>query len=115
MKTPIRFLITLLCAAIASLLIGLALFTPAHAASTPAALTWSLTQYDFGSVPVGQTPSQTFTLSNTLAPGATCTFDLAFTAPAGCSLGDEFHTPLSVVGQNSGAFYILLVAHGFCL
>ena len=65
MKTPIRFLITLLCAAIASLLIGLALFTPAHAASTPAALAWSPTQYDFGSVPVGQTPSQTFTLRNT--------------------------------------------------
>ena len=65
MKTPLRFLFTLLCAAIASLLIGLALFTPAHAASTPAALAWSPTQYDFGSVPVGQTPSRTFTLRNT--------------------------------------------------
>src|SRR4029453_11074493 len=65
MKTPIRLLFTLLCAAFASFLVGLALLTPVHAASTPAALAWSVAQYDFGSVPVGQTPSQTFTLSNT--------------------------------------------------
>jgi centrosomal CEP192-like protein len=65
MKTHIRLLITLLCAAIATVLIALALFTPAHAASTPPVLAWSVAQYDFGSVPVGQTPSQTFTLSNT--------------------------------------------------
>ena len=35
MKTPIRFLFTLLCAAIASFLIVLALLPPAHAASSP--------------------------------------------------------------------------------
>lgn len=64
-KLPIRFLFTLFCAATASLLSGLALSTPVHAAGSPAALTWSLAQYDFGSVPVGQMPSQTFTLSNT--------------------------------------------------
>ena len=65
MKTLNRPLITLHCAVIASFLVVLALLTPAHAAGTPAALTWSVTQYDFGSVPVGQTPSQTFTLTNT--------------------------------------------------
>src|SRR5262249_51249659 len=65
MKTQIRLLITLLCTATACFLVGLALLTPAHAARTPAALTWSVAQYDFGSVPVGQTPSYTFTLSNT--------------------------------------------------
>jgi hypothetical protein len=64
-KARILFLTALLLAAIASFLVGLALFTPAYAASTPAALAWSVAQYDFGSVPVGQTPSQTFTLSNT--------------------------------------------------
>ena len=35
MKTPIRFLFTLLCAAIASFLILLALFSPVHALSSP--------------------------------------------------------------------------------
>src|SRR4029077_4441229 len=35
MKTPIRFLFTLLCAAIASFLIVLALLPPAHASSSP--------------------------------------------------------------------------------
>ena len=65
MKTLNRPLITLHCAVIASFLVVLALLPPAHAAGTPAALTWSVTHYDFGSVPVGQTPSQTFTLTNT--------------------------------------------------
>lgn len=46
-------------------LVALALSTPAHAKTAPAALTWSLAQYDFGSVAVGQEGSQTFTLSNT--------------------------------------------------
>jgi hypothetical protein len=61
-----------------------------------------------------------FTLSNdqtsghTLAPGGTSTFDLTFTAPAGCNPGDEFHTPLAVNLQDNGAPYIFLVAHGFC-
>jgi hypothetical protein len=64
-KTPIRFPFTLFCAATASLLGGLALSTPAHAAKSPASLTWSAARYDFGSVSVGQTPSQTLTLSNT--------------------------------------------------
>jgi len=35
MKTPIRFLFTLLCAAIASFLLVLALLPPAHASSSP--------------------------------------------------------------------------------
>ena len=63
MKTLNRPLITLHCTVIASFLVVLALSTPAYAVGTPA-LTWSETQYDFGSVPVGQTPSQTFTLTN---------------------------------------------------
>lgn len=53
------------CAVIASFLVVLGLLTPPQAAGNPAALTWSVTQYNFGSVPVGQTPSQTFTLTNT--------------------------------------------------
>ena len=65
MKTLNRPLITLHCAVIASFLVVLALLPPAHAAGTPAALTWSVTHYDFGSVPVGQTPLETFTLTNT--------------------------------------------------
>ncbi len=64
MKTPIRFPFPLFCATTTSLLGGLALSTPAHAAKSPASLTWSSAQYDFGPVSVGQTPSQTFTLSN---------------------------------------------------
>ena len=60
-----------------------------------------------------------FVLSNNtcdgqaLAPGGTCTFDLTFTAPGGCGTGDEFHTPLNILGNPSGD-YIFLVAHGFC-
>lgn len=65
MKTPIRFPFLLLYATTTSLLGGLALSTPAHAAKSPASLTWSAARYDFESVSVGQTPSQTFTLSNT--------------------------------------------------
>jgi hypothetical protein len=65
MRTRIRCLTTLSSAVITALLAGLGLLTPADAAETPAALNWSLARYDFGSVPVGQTPSQTFTLSNT--------------------------------------------------
>jgi glycosyl hydrolase family 18 (putative chitinase)/HYDIN/CFA65/VesB family protein len=65
MKTPSYPITTACCAVIASFLVVLALLTPAQAAGTPAALTWSVTHYDFGSVPVGQTPSQTFTLINT--------------------------------------------------
>lgn len=37
----------------------------AQAEAKPPVLTWALAQYDFGSVSVGQTPSETFTLSNT--------------------------------------------------
>jgi Glycosyl hydrolases family 18 len=65
MKTLNHPLFTLHCAVIASFLVVLGLLTPPQAAGSPAALTWSVTQYDFGSVPVGQTPSQTFTLTNT--------------------------------------------------
>ena len=46
-------------------LVALALVTSAHAKSTPANLTWSLAQFDFGSVSVGNTPTETFTLTNT--------------------------------------------------
>jgi hypothetical protein len=260
MKTPIRFLITLLCAATASFLVGLALLTPAHAANPPA-IAWSPSTngtFDYGAVYPPQTASQTFMLTNSggsatgmlmvalsgsaaftktsdactgtslgpgksctvtvefapadtgksgtgtltatgrkppatagltltgppnlhLSPGTclgtcppngirnydfangfvfgnwtqtftitndgngstgtlttagcchpqfvlannicdgqplaasgSCTFDLTFTAPAGCNTGDEFHTPLDVLGNNPFVFYIHLTAHGFC-
>ena len=50
----------------------------------------------------------------TLAPSATCTFDLSFTAPADCNPGEPFDTPLAVNAQDNGTPYIFLVAHGFC-
>lgn len=56
----------------------------------------------------------TYSATASLAPNGTCTFDLTFTAPAGCSSGDEFHTPLLVEVQENGDPYIVLVAHGFC-
>ena len=67
MKTPIRFPFLLLYATTTSLLGGLALSTPAHAAKSPASLTWSSAQCPISSDPFQwQTrASQTFTLSNT--------------------------------------------------
>jgi hypothetical protein len=51
--------------ALALSLVAGAVFTPAHASRpTPANLSWSLALFDFGSVAVGNTPSQTFTLTN---------------------------------------------------
>jgi hypothetical protein len=61
---------------VAIVLAALALSTPAHAATAPAALTWSLAQFDFGTVAVGQEGSQTFTLSNT---GSTSSGTIAVT------------------------------------
>jgi hypothetical protein len=61
-----------------------------------------------------------FVLSNdtcsgsALAPSGTCTFDLAFTAPAGCNPGDSFPTHLDVGFQDNGCPYIHLEAFGFC-
>lgn len=47
-----------------------------------------------------------------LAPAGMCTFDLSFTAPAGCSTGEPFNTPLDILGPP--AHYIHLEAHGSC-
>ena len=54
MKTPIRFLFTVLCTAIASFLIWLALLTPANATTppTPAWLQWGRDAQHSGSMPV---------------------------------------------------------------
>src|SRR5215471_15262778 len=68
MKTSIRIFITLLLAAMASFLLGLALLTPANAAKPPPNIAWSPSTngtFDYGMVNVGQTVSQQFTLTNT--------------------------------------------------
>ena len=64
--------------------------------------------------------SPQFALSNdlctgqSLAAGATCAFQLTFTAPAGCNPGDLFHGPVQVILQTNGHPYIVLDAQGSC-
>jgi hypothetical protein len=99
--------------------------------------------YDFGLVSAGNSKTATFTVTNsgtgtsealsiagcchpgftlsndktsghTLAPGGTSTFDLTFTAPAGCS-EQPFETPLEIFGTSPDfVVYIFLVATGEC-
>lgn len=49
-----------------------------------------------------------------LGPGGMCTFDLTFTAPAGCNPGDSFLRPVVVNVQPNGSPYIHLTAIGHC-
>jgi HYDIN/CFA65/VesB family protein len=97
-------------------------------------------QYDFGGV---ASATQTFTVTNTgavasgklsmlgccgsgfvlsndtcdgnaLAASAACTFDLAFTAPEGCSPGDQFVTPVAVQDVDNNTSDIALIGTGEC-
>jgi hypothetical protein len=51
---------------------------------------------------------------NPLAAGGTCSFDLTFTAPSGCSSGPLYVGPLDVIGANPFAGYIHLEADQMC-
>jgi len=67
MKTPARILTTLLFAAIASFVLGLALSTPINARSRPPMIAWLPSAngtFDYGMVNIEQTVSQQFTLTN---------------------------------------------------
>jgi hypothetical protein len=48
----------------------------------------------------------------TLAPNETCLFELTFNG--GCNPGDEFHTPLDILGSPVPVTYIHLDADVFC-
>ena len=51
---------------------------------------------------------------NALAPSGTCSFDLTFTAPAGCNPGDPFPEHVDAGFQDNGTPYIHLEARGSC-
>jgi hypothetical protein len=51
---------------------------------------------------------------NALAASGACTFDLAFTAPEGCSPGDQFITPVAVQDVDNNTSDIALIGVGEC-
>src|SRR5690348_13774644 len=105
MKTQIRFLFTLLCAASATLLIGLALLTPANAAKPPPNIAWSPSTngtFDYGMVNVGQTASQQFTLTNT-GGSATGRLNISLMAPGSFAITSDACTGTALGPRKSCA------------
>lgn len=98
--------------------------------------------YDFGLVSAGSSKTTTFTVNSgtgtsetlsllpanhpqfvtnndkcsgqALAPSGTCTFDMTYTSPTGCSADGFLNDPLLVVGEPDFISYIAMVAHGEC-